>query len=76
MAKDTIIDAIDAGVGTIVVLTEHIPSQDVLEIFARIRGSNSRIIGPNTAGIVTPGEGFVGIMPGHNSNIFMPGSIA
>ncbi len=76
MAKDTIIDAIDAGVGTIVVLTEHIPSHDVLEIFARIRGSNSRIIGPNTAGIVTPGEGFVGIMPGHNSNIFMPGSIA
>jgi len=75
MAKDTIIDAIDAGVGTIVVLTEHIPSHDVLEIFARIRGSNSRIIGPNTAGIVTPGEGFVGIMPGHNSNIFMPGSI-
>lgn len=75
MAKDAIIDAIDAGVGTIVVLTEHIPSHDVLEIFARIRGSNSRIIGPNTAGIVTPGEGFVGIMPGHNSNIFMPGNI-
>lgn len=75
MAKDAVIDAIDAGVGTIVVLTEHIPSHDVLEIFARIRGSNSRIIGPNTAGIVTPGEGFVGIMPGHNSNIFAPGSI-
>ncbi len=75
MAKDAIIDAIDAGVGTIVVLTEHIPSHDVLEIFARIRGSNSRIIGPNTAGIVTPGEGFVGIMPGHNSNIFLPGNI-
>lgn len=75
MAKDAVIDAIDAGVGTIVVLTEHIPSHDVLEIFARIRGSNSKIIGPNTAGIVTPGEGFVGIMPGHNSNIFMPGNI-
>lgn len=75
LAKDAVIDAIDAGVGTIVVLTEHIPSHDVLEIFARIRGSNSRIIGPNTAGIVTPGEGFVGIMPGHNSNIFMPGNI-
>lgn len=75
MAKDAVIDAIDAGVGTIVVLTEHIPSHDVLEMFARIRDSNSRIIGPNTAGIVTPGEGFVGIMPGHNSNIFMPGDI-
>lgn len=75
MARDAIVDAIDAGVGTIVVLTEHIPSHDVLDIFARARGSKSRIIGPNTAGIVTPGEGFVGIMPGHNSNIFMPGKV-
>jgi succinyl-CoA synthetase alpha subunit len=75
MAKDAIVDAIDAGVRTIVVLTEHIPSHDVLEIFARARGSNSRIVGPNTAGIVTPGEGFVGIMPGHNPNIFTPGHV-
>jgi succinyl-CoA synthetase alpha subunit len=75
MAKDAIIDAIDAGIGTIVVLTEHIPSHDVLEIFARLKHSKSRIVGPNTAGIVTPGEGFVGIMPGHNPSIFMPGNI-
>jgi succinyl-CoA synthetase alpha subunit len=75
MAKDAIIDAIDAGICTIVVLTEHIPGHDVLDIFARARGSNSRIVGPNTAGIVTPGEGFVGIMPGHNPNIFMPGGV-
>lgn len=75
MAKDAIVDAIDAGVRTIVVLTEHIPSHDVLEIFAHARGSNSRIVGPNTAGIVTPGEGFVGIMPGHNPNIFTPGHV-
>ena len=75
MARDAIIDAIDAGIGTIVVLTEHIPGHDVLDIFARARGSNSRIVGPNTAGIVTPGEGFVGIMPGHNPNIFLPGRV-
>ncbi len=75
MARDAIVDAIDAGIGTIVTLTEHIPSHDVLDIFARARASKSRIIGPNTAGIVTPGEGFVGIMPGHNPNIFMPGNI-
>jgi succinyl-CoA synthetase alpha subunit len=74
-ARDAIVDAIDAGVGTIVTLTEHIPSHDVLDIFARARGSASRIIGPNTAGIVTPGEGFVGIMPGHNPNIFTPGNV-
>ena len=75
MAKDAIIDAIDAGIGTVVALTEHIPGHDVLDIFARVKISKSRIVGPNTAGIVTPGEGFVGIMPGHNSNIFMPGHI-
>ena len=75
LAKDAVIDAIDAGVGTIVTLTEHIPSHDVLEIFARLKGSNSRIVGPNTAGLVTPGEGFIGIMPGHNSNVFKPGSV-
>lgn len=75
MAKNAIIDAIDAGIGTIVTLTEHIPGHDVLEIFARARTSRSRIVGPNTAGIVTPGEGFVGIMPGHNPNIFAPGEI-
>lgn len=75
MAKDAIIDAIDAGIGTIVTLTEHIPSHDVLDVFARQRISNSRIVGPNTAGIVTPGEGFIGIMPGHNTNVFMPGDV-
>ena len=75
MAKEAIIDAIDAGIGTVVVLTEHIPGHDVLEVFARARQSKTRIVGPNTAGIVTPGEGFVGIMPGHNPNIFMPGSV-
>lgn len=75
MAKAAILDAIDAGVKTIVVLTEHIPSHDVLEIFARLKNSKSRIVGPNTAGIVTPGEGFVGIMPGHNASIFMPGNV-
>jgi succinyl-CoA synthetase alpha subunit len=75
MAKDAIIDTIDAGIGTVVVLTEHIPGHDVLELFARARPSKTRIVGPNTAGIVTPGEGFVGIMPGHNPNIFLPGRV-
>ncbi|MBN8968469.1 MAG: succinate--CoA ligase subunit alpha [Rhizobiales bacterium] len=75
MARDAMIDAIDAGVGTIVALTEHVPGHDVLEIFARQKNSGSRIVGPNTAGIVTPGEGFVGIMPGHNPNIFQPGNV-
>jgi succinyl-CoA synthetase alpha subunit len=75
MAREAIIDAIEAGIGTVITLTEHIPSHDVLDIFACARASKSQIVGPNTAGIVTPGEGFVGIMPGHNPNVFMPGNV-
>jgi len=75
MARDAIIDAVEAGIPTIVALTEHIPAHDVLDIFAALRGTNTRLIGPNTAGIVTPGEGFVGIMPGHNPTVFQPGRI-
>lgn len=75
MAKDAALDAITAGAKSIVILTEHIPMHDVMEILAAARDKGTRIIGPNTAGIVTPGEGFVGIMPGHNPSIFEPGRI-
>jgi succinyl-CoA synthetase alpha subunit len=75
LAKDAALDAITAGVRGLVILTEHIPSHDMLEIFAAAAQHGTKIIGPNTAGLVTPGEGFVGIMPGHNSNIFKPGRV-
>ena len=68
-------DAIAAGVKLLVILTEHIPAQDVMQIHAAARTRGTRIVGPNTAGLVTPGEGFVGIMPGFNANIFQPGEI-
>ncbi|TXM94784.1 succinate--CoA ligase subunit alpha [Methylobacterium sp. WL116] len=74
-AKAAALDAIEAGTKTLVVLTEHIPIRDVLAIHHAARAHGTRIVGPNTAGVVTPGEGFVGIMPGHNPNIFGPGEI-
>lgn len=74
-AKAAALDAIGAGVKMLVILTEHIPAHDVLAIREAARDAGTRIIGPNTAGIVTPGAGFVGIMPGHNPNIFQPGRI-
>jgi succinyl-CoA synthetase alpha subunit len=74
-ARAAIIDAIEAEIPTVVALTEHIPAHDVLDIFAALRGTSTRLIGPNTAGVVTPGEGFVGIMPGHNATVFQPGRI-
>lgn len=74
-AKDSAIDAIEAGAKVVVVLTEHIPQQDVMLIHAAARRHGARIFGPNTAGLVTPGEGFIGIMPGFNANVFRPGTI-
>jgi len=75
MAKAAAFDAIDAGAKLLVVLTEHIPAQDVMAILLAARRKSTRIVGPNTAGLVTPGEGFVGIMPGHNPNVFRPGAV-
>jgi len=75
MAKDAALDACRAGAKLLVILTEHIPARDVMAIHAAAAAKETRIVGPNTAGLVTPGEAFVGIMPGHNPNIFKPGGI-
>jgi succinyl-CoA synthetase alpha subunit len=75
MAKAAALDAIEARTPLLVMLTEHIPAHDVMMIREAAEAAGTRIVGPNTAGIVTPGEGFVGIMPGHNPNIFQPGRV-
>ena len=67
-------DAITAGVKLLVVLTEHIPAHDVMRMHAAA-SNRCRIVGPNTAGLVTPGEAFAGIMPAFNARIFKPGGI-
>ncbi|MBI4454963.1 MAG: succinate--CoA ligase subunit alpha [Acidobacteria bacterium] len=74
-AKDAAIDAIESGIKKLVILTEHIPAQDVMEIIALARAHGTSILGPNTAGQVTPGECFVGIMPAFNPNIFRQGKV-
>jgi succinyl-CoA synthetase alpha subunit len=68
-------DAFDAGVRLLVVLTEHIPAQDVMRMHALAACAGCRIVGPNTAGLVTPGEAFVGIMPAFNERVFRPGDV-
>jgi len=66
-------DALAAGVGLVVVLTEFIPIHDTMAMVAAAREAGGRIIGPNTAGVVTPGEAFVGFMPAFDDRIFRPG---
>jgi succinyl-CoA synthetase alpha subunit len=75
MAKDAGIAAAEAGVKLLVVLTEHIPAQDVMAIHAAAARHGTRIIGPNTAGLVTPGVCFVGIMPAFVRSVFAPGHV-
>jgi len=68
-------DAIGAGVRLLVVLTEHIPAHDVMRMHALAAAAGCRIVGPNTAGLVTPGEAFAGIMPAFNPRVFRPGKV-
>ncbi|MET4582715.1 succinyl-CoA synthetase alpha subunit [Conyzicola nivalis] len=64
-AKDAVVEAIEAGIPLVVVITEGIPVQDAAEFWAlaKAKGGTTRIIGPNCPGIITPGEALVGITP-------------
>ena len=75
-AADAIMEAADAGIRTAVCVTDGIPSQDMMRLKRFLRRypaeRKMRLIGPNCAGVITPGVGFMGIMPPH---IYMPGRI-
>lgn len=71
-AFDSIYEAIDSQVPLIVCITEGIPAMDMLKIKSILRTSSTVMIGPNSPGLITPGESKVGIIPG---NITQPGSI-
>jgi succinyl-CoA synthetase alpha subunit len=75
MAKAAAIDACEAGAKLLVCLTEHIPSHDVMEMHVAARMNGTRIVGPNTAGLVTIGECFIGIMPAFNDRVFSKGRV-
>ena len=70
--KEAAKQTIDAGIGLIVIVTEHIPVHDVMEIKEYTRGKAVQIIGPTTPGVITVGEAKMGIMP---ANMFTPGRI-
>lgn len=74
-ARTAAIDAIEAGISLLMILTEHIPAHDVMYIHAAARRNGTQIFGPNTAGVVTPGEAFAGIMPAFNERVFRPGDV-
>jgi succinyl-CoA synthetase alpha subunit len=70
--KDAALEAIDAGIGTIVIITEHLPVLDAIHLVAVARGRGVTVLGPNCPGIASPGKAKVGILP---NNIFKQGNI-
>jgi succinyl-CoA synthetase alpha subunit len=64
-AAAAIDEAIDAGVGTVIAITEHIPVHDMLRVYWKARDAGVRLIGPNCPGVLSPGKANVGIIPAH-----------
>ena len=71
-AADAIMEATEAGIGLVICITEGIPVQDMVKAKNYLQGTQTRLIGPNCPGVITPGECKVGIMPGF---VFKTGKI-
>jgi succinyl-CoA synthetase alpha subunit len=71
-AADAVYEAVEAGVHTVIVITEGVPAHEMLRIHAYIRANGVRMLGPNCPGALSPGKANVGIIP---AEIFTPGNI-
>jgi succinyl-CoA synthetase alpha subunit len=71
-ATDAIFEALDAPLDLVVAITEGVPQQDMAKIYRKLGETDTRLIGPNCPGLITPGEAKLGILPG---NIFSEGNV-
>src|SRR5689334_20142500 len=71
-APDAIYEAVDAGIGTVICITEHIPAHEMLRVYTYSRPKGITLIGPNCPGVLSPGKANVGIIP---AEVFRPGAI-
>jgi len=71
-AKDAVFEALDAGIKTVVTITENIPFHDAMDFVHYAKYNNAILIGPNSPGIASPGKSKIGILPG---SIFLEGEV-
>jgi succinyl-CoA synthetase alpha subunit len=71
-APDAIYEAVDAGIEFVACITEGVPVQDMVPIYAYVKAKGARLLGPNCPGLITPGQAKIGIMPGY---IHEPGPV-
>jgi succinyl-CoA synthetase alpha subunit len=71
-AADAIYEAIDAGIGTVICITEHVPAHEMLRAYTYLRPKGVTMIGPNCPGVLSPGKANVGIIP---AEIFTEGAV-
>ncbi|MDQ3227018.1 MAG: succinate--CoA ligase subunit alpha [Chloroflexota bacterium] len=71
-APDAIYEAVDSGIELVICITEGVPVNDMVPVYAYVKAHGARLIGPNCPGLITPGEAKVGIMPGF---IHEPGKV-
>jgi succinyl-CoA synthetase alpha subunit len=64
-AADAIYESADAGIGTVICITEGIPAHDMMRVYNFLAGTPTRLIGPNCPGVLSPGKANVGIIPAH-----------
>jgi succinyl-CoA synthetase alpha subunit len=71
-ATDAVYEAVDAGIGTVICITEHVPAHDMLRVYTYSRPKGVTLIGPNCPGVLSPGKANVGIIP---AQVFRQGNI-
>ena len=71
-AADAILEAADAGIVTVICITEGIPAHDMLRVYTHLRRGSTRLVGPNCPGVLSPGRANVGIIP---AAFFSPGNV-
>jgi succinyl-CoA synthetase alpha subunit len=71
-ASDAVLEAVDAGISTVICITEHVPAHEMLRVYAYVRAKGATLVGPNCPGVLSPGKANAGIIP---AEVFAAGDV-